>query len=414
MSMIHSCIKSVQRYFSNTHDEKKLALKISGASFFVLIGILWSILSTSYLYQRDHIYREFHDEIAVFEWGHIGRNIREAFHGNSGNLTMPMMSPRQWEKEFRGPRDILIFDKDHRSIKNDYLDLNDQEITLLYGVDNIHQSSLEINERYYLIYKKEFPTFTIFFTRDLTQMIDFHIWLLILASLWSMIGLMIIYTLSKYLARMVIAPIREHNSSLEAYSHNVAHELKTPLAVMQSNLELLAMTQPNILIESSHEEIHAMERTIDTLLFMANPEKRFTEKEKIDIVEITQHVIESYKEDKLEFHSNRKRILLEGNMELYKRILTNLIENAIKYRSDGPITIILTAKTLKITNAIDHDIEALKLARFTEKFYQEDTSRSSGGQWLGLSLVKNIVDIFKWKLHIESNKGQFFVEILFD
>ena len=195
-----------------------------------------------------------------------------------------------------------------------------------------------------------------------------------------MIGLMIIYTLSKYLARMVIAPIREHNSSLEAYSHNVAHELKTPLAVMQSNLELLAMTQPNTLIESSREEIHAMERTIDTLLFMANPEKRFTEKEKIDIVEITQHVIGNYKEDKLEFHSNRKRILLEGNMELYKRILTNLIENAIKYRSDGPITIILTAKTLKITNTIDHDIEPMKLARFTEKFYQEDTSRSSGGQ----------------------------------
>jgi len=51
----------------------------------------------------------------------------------------------------------------------------------------------------------------------------------------------IIYFVSYFLAKFTIKPIEENNKKLKEYNHNLAHELKTPLAVIKSDLELLEM-----------------------------------------------------------------------------------------------------------------------------------------------------------------------------
>ncbi len=147
-------------------------------------------------------------------------------------------------------------------------------------------------------------------------------------------GLVIIYLLSISLARMVIEPIREHNNSLTSYSHNVAHELKTPLAVMRSNMELLKLSKSEDLIDSTNEEVASMERIIDTLLLMANPKKHFDTSEKIDITTFTGEIVSSYENADLKFSHEKKKHIIDGNPELYKRVIMNLIENALKYASE--------------------------------------------------------------------------------
>lgn len=140
--------------------------------------------------------------------------------------------------------------------------------------------------------------------------------------------------MARYLARITIEPIREQSKELEAYSHNVAHELRTPLSVMRSNLELLKIKPEPRFINSTDEEISGMERIIESLLFLAKPGES-NEKKELNITKKTEEIIEKYKnENPIHYTHEKKHIFKKTNEELYNRILCNLIENAIKYKSE--------------------------------------------------------------------------------
>jgi signal transduction histidine kinase len=215
------------------------------------------------------------------------------------------------DKEGRGPRDIIIFDRNKTILKNDYLELDNKEVSIFFTIDNNQESVIEIDNRYYLAYRKNMGDLTLFLTRDLTQLIEFHEWLILLAAIGSIIGLFIIYFLSIHLAKLMLTPIREHNTALESYSHNVAHELKTPLAVMRSNMELLKLSKSESLIDSTNEEVISMERIIDTLLLMANPKKHFHTSERIDIIALTQSIIDGYEDESIEIRGEKNKKMIE-------------------------------------------------------------------------------------------------------
>lgn len=94
-------------------------------------------------------------------------------------------------------------------------------------------------------------------------------------------------------------------------------------------------------------------------------------------------------------------------------MLCNLIDNALKYKSEGTVEISFQRKTLRISNNIDHEISPEVLQRLTEAFYQGDTSRHDSGYGLGLSLVKKICDISSWSLSFPNEEKKFIVEVQF-
>lgn len=103
---------------------------------------------------------------------------------------------------------------------------------------------------------------------------------------------------------------------------------------MKSNLELLKIKPEERFIDSSNEEIIGMEHIIDSLLFIAKPKTTITT-QNINLNKKTQEIITRY-QDKAEINLTiqSKRIYQKIDEELYNRILTNLIENAIKYKSE--------------------------------------------------------------------------------
>lgn len=136
------------------------------------------------------------------------------------------------------------------------------------------------------------------------------------------------------MAHITIEPIREQSRELEAYSHNVAHELRTPLSIMRSNLELLRIKPESRFISSTDEEISGMERIIESLLFLAKPGESNNQKD-LNITKKTEEIIEKYsQENTIKYTHEKKNILKKSSEELYNRILCNLIENAIKYKSE--------------------------------------------------------------------------------
>jgi signal transduction histidine kinase len=49
----------------------------------------------------------------------------------------------------------------------------------------------------------------------------------------------LVYFLTKYLVKIFLKPIEEHNQKLKEYNHNIAHEIKTPLTILNMNLEMM-------------------------------------------------------------------------------------------------------------------------------------------------------------------------------
>ncbi len=154
-------------------DEKKLALKISIASFFIFVTILALIIGASYIYQRNGAYREFVSENKFIE-------NREILPDIIRNSTFSIPSPPNRERH-RGPRDLIIFDTNKQVLKNDFLDLTTENIDFLFSLSKTENKSIEFAEHTYLISRNDIGEYTIFLFRDLTPLRDFHITLLLIA-----------------------------------------------------------------------------------------------------------------------------------------------------------------------------------------------------------------------------------------
>lgn len=394
----------IDRYIQD--DEKKLAIKISIASFLIFISILVSIIGTSYIYEYREMNRELQNESNMID---MNPGIREVMK----NETIPLFRWPKNDEKHRWPRDIIVFDTAKNIIKNDFFIIDNKITEQLFSIQERKNSTLEINEYTYLITRKNIDETVVFFFRDLTSLRSFHFTLITIALFWSLIGLIIIYLLARYLARITIEPIREQSKELEAYSHNVAHELRTPLSIMRSNLELLRIKPENRFINSTDEEITGMENIIESLLFLAKPNESNSEKE-LNITKKTEEIIEKYKPvNEIHFIHDQKNVFKKSSEELYNRILCNLIENAIKYKSDWDIKIELTKNSIKISNAIDKNLNNDEIKNITKAFYQCDTSRNSSGYWLWLALVEKIVEISGWMMTISTENNKFIVEIKF-
>lgn len=386
-------------------DEKKLAFKISMASFLILITILIAIIWSSYLYWYREIERELKEEINMISNSQWMGDMMIV-----GNI--PPWVQRDGLRR-RGPREIVIFDTEKNIIKNDFLDIDTEHIETLFSIQEWKNNITNINKRTYLIARKILNTNTVFLFRDLTQFHSFHLTLIIIALLGSIFWLVIIYLLARYLAHITIEPIREQSRELEAYSHNVAHELRTPLSVMRSNLELLRMKPESRFINSTDEEILNMEHIIESLLFLAKPNKWNTQQE-INLTKKTEEIIQKYNSNNIiEFIHEKKHVQKKSSDELYSRILCNLIENAIKYKSEWDIRVQLTKNNITISNKIDHNISEVEQKNIIKAFYQWDQSRNSTGYGLGLALVAKIIEISGWKMNITTKDKTFIVEIQF-
>ncbi|MBX9809820.1 hypothetical protein K2X92_05510, partial [Candidatus Gracilibacteria bacterium] len=168
-----------------------------------------SILSTSYFFSYQKIKKELREEsqniIAIPEARNLLLNNR------------PLIAERRNDNKRKGPRDIIIInDTTDTIVKNDIIDINQKIYNTLKGIKKYTISKVEIDNKTYLISKNTIDENSIIFFRDLTPLQNFHITLLSIALLGSIFGILIIYFLSRYLARITIEPIREQSRELEA------------------------------------------------------------------------------------------------------------------------------------------------------------------------------------------------------
>lgn len=202
---------------------------------------------------------------------------------------------------------------------------------------------------------------------------------------------------------------------------NIAHELKTPLAILQGHLESMLdgveTPEPDKLF-SMQEEVMRLIRLVGDLrdLSLAQVHKLELHPQPLDVSEKTRRAADMLEPMLEEKHLQFKRELAEGLPELpldpdrLNQILYNLITNAIRYTTPGTTITLQTEKTdkgVRLTVADEGPgIAPEDLPHVFEQFYRGEKSRNraSGGSGIGLSLAKSFVEAQGGTIHAENRK----------
>lgn len=211
-----------------------------------------------------------------------------------------------------------------------------------------------------------------------------------------------------FLARRTLRPIEESHEAQLRFVSDASHELKTPLTVMQTEIEVglknksLSLEEAKVLLDSNLEEVVKLSTLSATLLQLAQLDNTELEKEPIILTHIIEEVIKKYDplKKRLTFLNSSKQAAIFANRASTEELITILVDNALKYSpSDSKVRISAqrTAKgvKIKITNE-GSGISADDLPNIFDRFYRADTARTKnkrvGGYGLGLSLAKRIVE----------------------
>lgn len=203
---------------------------------------------------------------------------------------------------------------------------------------------------------------------------------------------------------------------------NVSHEMKTPLAVIQNNAELLQLE--GITKERSREYteniLHATKRLsnlITNMLKLNKLEKQTIKPvpEKYDLCaqlcECALQFENMWEQKQVEFEVDiEEKTMIEADEGLLAIVWTNLLSNAIKFTPQGgTVTLSQTSDDEGITVSVADTgcgMDEKTKGRIFDKFYQGDTSHSTEGNGLGLALVKRILQLSDGSITVESTVGQ--------
>lgn len=310
--------------------------------------------------------------------------------------------------------ETIIFRKSTGEILvNEYLYIDDTYKKVIEDLAPETLSELVYNNMVYLTYRYDFGDYGIVYTSIFPNIVDYYDGLL---NRWLIVifaSIAVFSGMALYFSRLVVRPIREHNASLSLYNTNLAHELKTPLAVVRSDLEMLELTDDKKFIASSREELGHIENIIDSLLFLTKKHIQREDFIEIDIIEFLQKIVKKCPQLTINNNFSDAKILKKVEPNLLMTLFKNILENASKYSLDHTLSIDVTEKCIIFSNPVAKNFSKKELKAIQELFYQVDTSRATSGYGIGISMMNRIADIFGWKLEFSSENAVFSVKIVF-
>lgn len=216
--------------------------------------------------------------------------------------------------------------------------------------------------------------------------------------------------------------LRQQENARRSYAQDISHELRTPLTNMQLHVE--AMKDGVIPSDKKNwEQIEAnimqltllverLKNTFREASLVAAEEIRF-----IDCSALTERVIDSFEPRIVQKNGTFVRaidpaISLQTDERLFSQILSNLLSNAIKaIEEGGQIRVALNADRKYVVLTVTDNgvgIAQKNLAHLFDRFYRVDSSRNraAGGQGLGLSITRNIVQQLGGHIEVTSKVGK--------
>ena len=212
--------------------------------------------------------------------------------------------------------------------------------------------------------------------------------------------------------------------SQKQFVQDASHELRTPIAIAQTNIEVLEMEEKATtgdyerLMEVLKLSLERMNRLSDQLLLLSEGNQDQATWSVVDMTSLLEEVTREFSANAaaagvgLELELAPEEMLVRGDVLYLKQAVSNLVDNAIKYnRPGGMVKILAQVEDSQLVLQV-HDsgigISQADQQRIFDRFYRVDKSRSraQGGSGLGLAIVKNIVEGHGGTISVQSALGE--------
>ena len=223
----------------------------------------------------------------------------------------------------------------------------------------------------------------------------------ILISIFVIVSVLIMIIL---ISKKVIAPIQETYIKQKQFITGASHELKTPLAIISSNADVLEMENGNSKWTNNiHNQVDRLTSLVNSLVVFSRMEEKDTvERESFDLTEVLQSRIADFNElanfqKKYIVTNITSNLNYYGEKESIIQLMDILLENSIKYAPENSDILVSLEKNrkyaiLKVSNKAD--VKKGDLSKVFDRFYRLDESRNSNikGYGIGLSMAQLIAE----------------------
>ncbi|QGU96081.1 two-component sensor histidine kinase [Clostridium bovifaecis] len=237
----------------------------------------------------------------------------------------------------------------------------------------------------------------------------------------ALIMLIVIFFISKFFANKSIKPIKEAFDKQKQFIGDASHELKTPLSVISTNVDVLLSNKEDSISNQSKwlyyikSEVERMSKLTNDLLYLAQIDysdvkmifSDFNLSEAVENVILTMEALIFENGISLNYELE-PNLVIRGNAEQVKQVIMILLDNALKYTNPKGTVDIVLKKTfnnifLSVTNT-GKGIPGESIDRIFDRFYRIDKSRSRsiGGYGLGLPIAKAIIEQHKGTISVKS------------
>ena len=214
--------------------------------------------------------------------------------------------------------------------------------------------------------------------------------------------LAVVYVLVRLVSKRAIRPFVENVERQQQFIANASHEIKTPLAVLSANTDLLEMMGTEAkFVDSNKRQIKRMNSLVEQMLILSRYDEgeAATTKEEVDLVAVTKAIVEEIlpvlneKGLRVEF-TGEAQTIITTNKSAMTELVRILLDNAMKYTVGEPV---ITVEAKRNQLAIGNETEPMtkeQVSQIFDRFYRVDSSRNrtTGGSGLGLSIAQKIAE----------------------
>lgn len=398
---------------ANINKTKKHLTIVFSTIVFVVIFVLWIIFFSTKYYKESHIEKS---EISTFSkiveskeidintlW-----NIFPKFENFAPNWAWKGIKPKRDDdfipKEFIN---FILIDSNKKVLVNNIKENIDEEF-LINIIEN--DKYLQLKQEWSYIIKKikleDKSTFIVFkkMRYDFYDYLEDIFWFTIISLLFSIF----IYLIWIRFVNKIFVPVEENIKDMSDFIHNAWHELKTPISVIDSNIQLLKemKTYDESMLDELKSEVVKLNSLIDSLVKLSDIDV-FKDVEKINLKDIVDEILNDFKLEieKKDINVNikiKKDVFINSNKNYAYIYISNLIWNAIKYNKDSWLINIDYKWWILSIQDTWFWIKQEDINKIWDRFFKWDTSRNSTWFGIWLSLVKKIGDIYWWEISVES------------
>lgn len=273
----------------------------------------------------------------------------------------------------------------------------------------------------YLIGENDGKTRVIFL--DCTRLLDSantFLWLSVLISLFSVFA---VFILLWVISDKIVNPMMDGYEKQKTFITNAGHDIKTPITIIDADAELLEMEiGENEWLKDIKKQSARLAALTGELIYLSRMEEQnHTSLVDFPISEVIEEVVSSFsapaKTKNITISSNvPPAIYYKGDESAIKKLITLLLDNAIKYSPEGETVNVTLKKTgfgiaVRISN-VATNITNASIKRMFDRFYRSDEARgTSGGFGIGLSVASAIVGAHKGKISAEKQGERLVIDI---